>query len=86
MCGQCMAGNEEGLPCVSEGAAFMSSVPLKKHRFIRIRRIIQILMDIFTNRGYFSCVLFAGTTLSLDEKRNGNRKSKYNWITRYLWN
>ena len=30
MCGQCMAGNEEGLPCVSEGAAFMSSVPLKK--------------------------------------------------------
>lgn len=32
ICGQCMAGNEEQLPCVSEGAAFMSSVELHKEQ------------------------------------------------------
>ena len=32
ICGQCMAGAEEQLPCISEGAAFMSSVGLHKEQ------------------------------------------------------
>lgn len=37
ICGQCMAGHEEDVPCLSEGAAFMSSrqfVSIERHPYI----------------------------------------------------
>lgn len=44
LCGQCMCGNEEDLPCVGEGAAFMSEKQLCKttiHPYKR-NRVFQI--------------------------------------------
>lgn len=50
ICGQCMADHMDALPCVSEGAAFLSPQEMVKTRFIPIRKATRPPTVIFFRR------------------------------------